>query len=156
MRFSSRRHQRGNAVIEASLLIPWILFLFMGVLDFGFYNYALITTENAARVGAHYASQDKGRARDVTEVCRIVRQEMSGLPHTRSLSGCAACSASLTEAMPLSVCSQLLEAPGRVGPAGDTAAEVTVSYRTVPLIPLPFLTGQLTITRVKQMSINVY
>jgi len=33
-----RLGQRGNAIIEASLLAPWMLFLMVGVLDLGFYT----------------------------------------------------------------------------------------------------------------------
>ena len=48
--------ERGNAVIEVSLLAPWIFFLLVGILDLGFYSYAAIATENAARVAAQYAA----------------------------------------------------------------------------------------------------
>jgi Flp pilus assembly protein TadG len=49
--------ERGHAMLEAALLLPWVLFLFVGAFDLGFYNYALISTQNAARVAAWYTSQ---------------------------------------------------------------------------------------------------
>src|SRR5260370_41507229 len=57
-----RQGQRGNAIIEASLLAPWMLFLFVGVLDLGFYTHAAIATENAARVAAQYGAARAGAA----------------------------------------------------------------------------------------------
>src|SRR5947207_14797502 len=54
--------ERGHAVIEVSLMAPWIFFLFMGTLDFGFYSYAIIATQNAARVAVMQTSVKIGRA----------------------------------------------------------------------------------------------
>jgi TadE-like protein len=34
------------------MLLPWVLFLFVGAYDWGFYAHALISTENAARTAA--------------------------------------------------------------------------------------------------------
>jgi Flp pilus assembly protein TadG len=42
----------GNSIVEFSLMAPWILFLFAGAFDWGFYAYALISVQNAARVAA--------------------------------------------------------------------------------------------------------
>jgi len=41
------RDKRGHGVMEATLLVPWILLLFAGTADFGAYGYALIHTQNA-------------------------------------------------------------------------------------------------------------
>ena len=51
-----RSRERGNSIIEFSLMTPWLIFMFIGAMDWGFYAYALIATEAAARVGCMYAS----------------------------------------------------------------------------------------------------
>ena len=47
-----RPRQRGSALVEISLLAPWILFLFVGMFDMGMYTYSMIGVENAVRVAA--------------------------------------------------------------------------------------------------------
>ena len=58
-----REKQKGHAVLEAAFLAPWVIFLFVGAFDMGFYCYALICTENAARIGAMYTSGSASTAR---------------------------------------------------------------------------------------------
>src|SRR6185312_11190459 len=48
--------ERGTAAVEVALLLPWIVVSFMAVLDFGFAAYALIATQNAARIAATWGS----------------------------------------------------------------------------------------------------
>src|ERR1041385_2115914 len=43
------RKTRGAAMMELALLSPWIIFLFIGAFDWGFYAYSLITLETATR-----------------------------------------------------------------------------------------------------------
>src|ERR1035441_6069459 len=73
--------ERGHAVLETALMLPWVLFLFVGAFDFGFYNYALISTENAARVAAWYTSQTATTATDATTACTYALAELSALPN---------------------------------------------------------------------------
>src|SRR5260370_11674074 len=75
-----RQGQRGNAIIEASLLAPWMLFLFVGVLDLGFYTHAAIATENAARVAAQYGAAGAATAREIAGACPYALQEALPLP----------------------------------------------------------------------------
>src|SRR5258708_34352980 len=86
----ARRRDRGSAVIEVSLMAPWIFFLFLGVIDLGFYWYAAIATENAARVGAFYASQSSSALADTATVCAYALQEAKALPGLGSVVSCGA------------------------------------------------------------------
>ena len=47
-----RKLQKGSALVEMAFMMPWIAFLFVGIFDFGFYSYAAIATQNAARAVA--------------------------------------------------------------------------------------------------------
>ena len=64
-------------MIEVTLMAPWIFFLFVGVLDFGFYAYAFISTENAARAAVLLTSKSQIAATDQVDACAIVLSEMT-------------------------------------------------------------------------------
>ena len=142
----SRAKRRGNAVVEASLMAPWIFLLFIGVFDFGFFAYASICTQNAARVAALANSYSEASAGDSAGACAIVLQEMNSLPNTRSLS---TCSGTLGDTQPI-----IVQASAVTGPDGKKAAQVSVTYRSIPLFPIPgVMKGQLTLTRIVQMRV---
>ncbi len=54
----SRHQQRGNAIIELTLLAPVLLLLCLGVADLGRVFYFSIMTTNAARAGTQYGMYD--------------------------------------------------------------------------------------------------
>ena len=136
-----RRGQRGHAVIEVTFLAPWIFFLFMGTIDFGFYSYAIIATENAARVAAMQTSKNPTTAADQTLACNFALSELNVLPNTRTLTTCGA--------LPV-----IVNATTFVDADGATASRVDVTYQTILMIPIPGLTGRLSITRNSQMRLK--
>ena len=139
--FHNRSHSRGHAVVEVSLLAPWIFFLFAGVLDLGFYAYALISAENAARVAVEYTSASSTTAVDTTGACNYVLGEMNSMSNIRGLSSCGA--------LPLQVTATKV-----TGADGAQAASVSVTYQTALMIPIPGLLGQFTVTRTRQMRLR--
>ncbi len=149
-KIGTRIGQRGTAVVEISLLIPWIFLLFAGVLDFGFYGYALIATQNAARAAALVTSAFPDAAADDEAACIFVLGEMAALPNAKSVTRpCPTSERQITDTKPVAV-----DASAVTGADGEPASQVTVVYRTIPLVPLPFMTGRMTITRVVVMRIG--
>ena len=69
---------------------PWLFTLFVGVLDFGFYGYAAINIQNAARVAALRTSASSALAANNNVACTYALAEMSSLAN---LSGVTTCSA---------------------------------------------------------------
>jgi Flp pilus assembly protein TadG len=130
--------RRGNSLIEFSLLFPWYVFLFVGILDFGFYSYALIATQSAARVAAVYCSASSSTASDSATACGYALDQLRGMPNVgMALSTCVG--------PPLTLTASLVS--GSDTPDGLNAARVTVIYVTPQLIPIPgVLPGQLSIT----------
>jgi len=122
------------------LLSPWIFFLFAGALDMGFYAYSMIATQNAARVAAENASYKLGSAGDSSAACQYALGEMSDLPNVKNLSTCGA-SPLVVSATPVT------------DSDGAAATLISVTYTTDQLIPIPGLTGKLTITRTVQMRV---
>jgi TadE-like protein len=134
-----RKH--GHAVIEVSLMAPWIFFLFMGTIDFGFYSYAIIATQNAARIAVLQTSQTPTTATNSTLACNYALTELNVLPNTRTLVSCGA--------LPV-----IVNATSFVDADGATGSRVDVTYQTINMIPIPGLTGRLSITRNAQMRLK--
>jgi len=134
--------QKGQAVLELALLSPWIFFLFVGALDMGFYYHALISTENAARVAVSYTSSHAGGSADSAGACPYAIAEMSTLSNMNGVSTCTA--------LPL-----IVTASSVTGPDGAAASSVSVTYRSITLIPIPYLLPrQMTVTRTVQMRVK--
>src|SRR5258706_9040578 len=95
--------ERGQAMLEVTLMAPWIFFLFIGILDTGFYSYAAICTQNAARAAAMQTAAAAGAQSD-TIACLAALSELSLLPNvTVNLTTCAANKAAITAAKPVAV-----------------------------------------------------
>ena len=135
------RSRRGNALIEFSLLMPWYVFLFVGVFDFGFYAYSLIATQSAARVAALYCTADATDSGN--KACGYALDQLRNLPNIGY--GMTTCNGS-----PLRV-----TASSWTGPDGNSGTSVLVTYTTPQLIPIPgLLPGQLTINRTVKMPLK--
>jgi Flp pilus assembly protein TadG len=141
-----------------ALMMPWLAFLFVGVLDFGFYSYAAICTQNAARAAALRAAVEQGTG----NACNAALGEMKGLPNTIGLATCAANAGAITPAIPVAVSAVLLNGTscadcncGGIGTctfAATTSYQASVTYQSMPMIPIPgVLTGQMTLTRRAEM-----
>ena len=137
------KSRSGNAIIEFTLLAPWFVFLFVGAMDMGFYCYALISVQGAARVAALYTSGTTATATDATTACTYVLAQLRDLPNVPS--SITTCSAS-----PVTVSAALT-----TGPDGNDASKVTVTY-VLPAFPsIPgILPGQYTAIRSVQMRLQ--
>lgn len=137
--------RKGASVLEATLLCPWVFFIFVGAFDVGFYLNALISTENAVRAaGLYYVSSQKA-SRDATKSCYYALEILRAQPNVRSaVATCAASPAAVNQATPVALTMSSVSS----GPDGQPATTVTVTYQTVPLIPIPLLLArQLSVTR---------
>jgi hypothetical protein len=174
----TKTRERGQAVIEVTLLAPWIFFLFVGITDFGFYAYQAICVENAARVAAMQIAKSPGYG---SSACQLAIPEMSKLPNVMYLlanSGtpCAEGTTTVTQAIPIGVCvgtlSKTASTPcgfARTTPPPDpcpgecadccldntaTSTVVAVTYQSLPMVNIPgILTNQLTLRRFAEMRI---
>ncbi len=143
------RKRRGSAIIEASLLAPWVLLLFAGVLNHGMYSYAISATGNATRaaalsIQAYTVSTDPTQrladeAAATTIACRQAAAEMQYLPNVDvATEDCLSSDLVVTAAFVDAASSVDGLYPGW---------NVAVTYTTVPLMPLPFMPGQMTIVK---------
>lgn len=142
MKLAREQARRGHAIVELSLMAPWIFFLFVGAFDMGFYAYSLISVQNAARVAAITTARSSGTAGSQADACEIVYEELTRLPNSGSFS--TACNTT-----PLQVAAQSgNDADGKL------FSRVQVTYETVQLVPIPgLLTGKTTITRTAESRV---
>jgi Flp pilus assembly protein TadG len=130
-------------MLELTFLVPWSLFLFVFVIDVGFYEYSLISVENASRIAAEYTSQSSTVAADSSGACTKVLTELASLPNIGS--AVTSCNAA-----PLTV-----TASSVTGTDGNPATSVTVAYQGLSMIPIPgLLTGRLYFNRTTQMRVS--
>ncbi len=138
------RGTRGNAIVETAFMLPWLFFMFIAVFDFGFYAYAAIATQNAARVAALYTASSIATSTDAIGACVYALGELNQLPNTRTLA--PPCSTAPVVVTAVKLTSGTAD--------GQPASQVSVTYTTVPLIPIPMLMGQMQLTRVVEMRIR--
>jgi Flp pilus assembly protein TadG len=135
------RKSRGAAMMELALFSPWIIFLFVGTLDWGFYAYSLITLETATRNAASWNANNND-PNNTYIACQIVTSEMQTLVNMRGVTTCGGSSAVSITATQVT------------GPDSENAAQVAVTYTTPQMIPIPgLLAKQFTITRVVTMKL---
>jgi hypothetical protein len=116
-------------MMELVLIGPWIFFLSIGALDWGFYATALVSVEAAARSAALYTSTGSSTAGDTTNARIIAVGEMQNLPN-------------------VSDTNPVVTATAVSGPDSAPASKVSVSYQSITLIPIPgVLARQLGINR---------
>jgi len=144
---SGRRRQRqsGTALVEFAVVFPVLFFLFIGAFDVGFFCYALIGVQNAARVAALYASAFPGTHQtDSASACALALNELQAMPNNASFP--ASCGA-----LPLQVTLATVSAPDNTA---NPTIKVTVVYQTMRLIPIPGLASQMNIARSVEMRVR--
>ena len=67
MRHVDRRieRSRGQGLVEMAVVLPLLLLLFVGVIDFGRVYYTTMTVAHAARAGAQYGAQNNTTSSDI-------------------------------------------------------------------------------------------
>jgi Flp pilus assembly protein TadG len=148
MRQFRKRGRSGASSIEFALLLPWIIFLFVGAFDWGFFAHALISTENAARVAAVYSANLANGNPVTSTTCQLVLNELSIASNVAGLTTCGSGS-SVTDSAPVGIsitCSTL---------DSVNSVQVAVTYRTLQLVPIPgILSGKVNLYRTVQLAMN--
>ncbi len=147
--------RRGHAVMEVALIAPWIFFVFVATLNFGFYSYWMQAVANASRSAA-LAAQRRGV--NAAEACTHVQNEMRGVLGFDgvTLGDCTSATS------PIKVCvvalgSAPVPACGVTWPvSADTKDSVLVSvtWETAPLIPVPGIVTDLTLRQDTEMRVQ--
>jgi hypothetical protein len=145
-----RRRSRGSSIVEFALIAPVLMLTMLTIFDFGFYIYAFIGVQNAARNAALRNSGGVASVTDVEGACSLVLEELRGLPNTGAATGCTGqpITVSSVSLCPSSPCTGVLQSPD-----GEPAVKITVTYRVPDLLRPPFVEIN-TITRTSQMKLR--
>ena len=178
---SRRRGERGQAMVEVALMSPWIFFLFIGIMDTGFFCYSAICVENAARAAAMTTAlnqqQVTGTANDFA--CRAAWNELSNLPNVYSKTEvttcgglpagvtvvtntlCGSATSNIVGCTAGASCSDCDGTPWDKYPVPKAAqvskaasSQVIVTYTSVPVVPIPgIFPNRYTLTRIAEARI---
>jgi len=126
---------RGQSLVELSLILPVLLILALGVVDYGRVYFEYVSITNAARTGAAYASTDADTAADLTGIRAAALDDLGSLPNG---SGDSAEVTATTGA----------------DANGDAYTSVTVRKEFDTLLPWPLLPSGFDIERTVQMRVG--
>jgi hypothetical protein len=132
-----RARRRGTSAVEFALILPLLITIVLGCVDFGRFAYTYIAVTNGARVGAGFASVNPVTSVTmpwwVAEIKASVVEEM----------GAAFLPGKITVISP----------PPVAEPQGRKRVIVTVSYPFETLVPWPLLPQDVTLTRKVEMRL---
>jgi Flp pilus assembly protein TadG len=141
-------NRTGSSLIETALLIPVMLMMCCGAMDFARIVNAGITVANSARAGVQYGALTPGNSGDTTGMVQAALNDGADLG-TSNLTATARnfceCTAGTSEVDCSTSCSG-------VTPSGYTS--VTVSYTFKTLVPYPGLPQSVVLTRTANMRIQ--
>ena len=125
------RGERGQSLAELGVLLPILLIIVLGAVDFGRAYYSSQAVDNAARTGAQYAAVSTANAGDVNGIKTAALQETGNLSTSPTVT-----------------------ATTGTDSRGKTYAKVTVSYNFTTLIAWPGLPHSVSMTRTVQMRVG--
>jgi Flp pilus assembly protein TadG len=147
----SKRRERGQALIEVTLLCPWILFLFMGIYDFGFFAYAAICTQNAARAAALASAET---ATSTLTPCSAALGELRMILNVTPSLTCNSLPVVVTVTTLTNATSPVCADCGLLPYTGATSKQASVQYQSPPMFLIPgIMNGRLTLTRIAEMRV---
>jgi hypothetical protein len=133
-----------------SLLMPWVVFLFVGAFDWGFYAHALISVESAARVVALYGANATSGNVSRSASCSLVLDELSIASNVANLT---VCTGTLSATQPV-ILSATCPSPSS-SLDNLNYVQMDLAYQTINLIPIPgLLASKVILRRVIQMPMS--
>ncbi len=119
---------RGQGLAELALILPVLMIIVLGTIDFGRAYFAYVSVTNGARNGAQYAGAAPTNASDMTGIRSAVLADTSDLVNTSATNPAVA------------------TALGTDG-QGNTFIDVTVTYEFEPIFPWPGVPDSIDIVR---------
>lgn len=137
------RGTRGQSLAELALLLPVLLLLVLGAIDFGRLYFAYVSVTNASRNAAQYGSFNTIRASD--EDCTDGNcLRLAAIADTSNLLNTSATNPDVTT----EPCSA-----GSLDDQGRECVRITVTYTFETLVPWPGLPNSIDMSRTVQMRV---
>ena len=149
------REERGQSFVETALVMPVLLVLLMGVIDFGWMAYNFIEVANAANAGVHYAAQSVLTASQTSSIQAAMNNDATNVtPISPTVSMACKCSDSTAKNSDNSVPS-CAKYDGCVAPARliDTVT-VTATKTVNTLMKWPGIPNSVTLHSSSSMQVE--
>jgi Flp pilus assembly protein TadG len=142
------REERGQSLVEMALVLPFLVFLLMGILEVGRYTALSIEVSNAARAGAQFGAQNLATAEDSDGIQTAALNEGQNIP-------------GITVSLPPTIICECAEEPTVTGcPQTCTPPDHEIVYVLVnaqgtfnPFFALPFLPTSLPVNGSSEMRV---
>ena len=128
------RGQRAASAVEFALVLPLLVTILLGAIDFGRFAFSAITVANAARTGAAVCQHASSCNLTDAQIKTIVRNE--ALPYL-----------DLDDTLPTVAVTVDKDACGASPPSLSPCVEVRVAYQFQTLIPWPGIPADVWIAR---------
>jgi Flp pilus assembly protein TadG len=148
-RCGHRQRQRGNAVIEFTLIFPVLLLMLVGTMDFSRLFFGGIAMEGAARAGVQYGALSPGRAGDIDGIVAAAQADAAG----QGLSGVTASTRTFCSCVgnASTVSCSIAQCNGQT-PNGYV--EATVQYTFNSILRYPGFPADMVISRTAKMRVQ--
>jgi Flp pilus assembly protein TadG len=141
-----RKNQRGNSFIETAILVPVLLLMSCGTMDFARVVYAGTEIANAARAGVQFGALTPGNSGNTTGMVQAAlndASDLSGVTATaRNFCGCNSGTGEVS-------CSSTT-----CGTTPSGYVSVTANYTFNTLIPWPSLPQTVVLSRTAKMRVQ--
>lgn len=153
------RDQTGGPLVETALTAPILIFMILGVVEFGRVAYIAVETSNAARAAVSYGSQNVITAADTSGMQAVARLEATGLTAqnvnltVNAVGNCACSSPDTTQAAfaCAGAADTICPPPSHI----EQTLNVTVTATFDPIVHAGNFPGTFTITgRAQQKRLN--
>ena len=143
-----RNNRRGNSFIEVALLIPVMLLLCCGTMDFARVVYAGIAMASAARAGVQLGALGPGNSGKTSEMVQAALNDASGQglsSVTATARNFCGCNSGTSEVACSTTCS---------GATPNGYVSVTANYTFNSLIPWPGVPQTVAVARTAKMRVQ--
>jgi len=133
-----RNSENGGAMVELAVILPVLILIAIGVMDYGRVYFTSVAVANAARAGAEWATLEPGRVNRSTETQNFAKQDgqEAGTITVTSSSFCECSGAAV-------LCSSSCGAYGQP----RVFVQVTASKNVTMLLRYPGLPSTVTVSR---------
>lgn len=90
-KYKPREGERGVALLEFAIVLPFILLLLLGAIEVGRFAYFAIITANSARAGAQYGAQNVQTALDTAGIVSAARADGANALSTLTVTSATSC-----------------------------------------------------------------
>jgi Flp pilus assembly protein TadG len=129
----------GSVLVETAFVLPVLLFLLMGVIQFGIFYFQFTALTDAAAAGARQFSLSYSDATAYADTLKAVQNSSSNLfPSDSTITLCVGTACGCTDSGS-PTCQKLLNTAHQTASQTPTTASVTVQYQCTPLIPTSWI-----------------